>query len=109
MLRKFRGDSPRDQLLAVPDALDELLANDYFNGCFFVNVAGQFLLPHVPVQGFHPFFLISGFTVPLFLPLHVYSIHGLVRVKCSNAKNACCESNAGDARATPTAGIEERG
>ncbi|MCH8243116.1 MAG: hypothetical protein IH897_10975 [Planctomycetes bacterium] len=41
-------DSPRDQLLAVPDAVDELFANDDFNGCFFVNVAVQIPLPHVP-------------------------------------------------------------
>jgi len=50
MLRKHGGDSPRNQLLAVPDALDDLFANDDFNGCFFVNVAVQFPLPHDPAH-----------------------------------------------------------
>jgi AcrR family transcriptional regulator len=50
MLRKHGGHSPRDQLLAVPDALEELFQRDDYNGCFFVNVAVQFPLPHDPAH-----------------------------------------------------------
>lgn len=50
MLRKHGGDSPRDQILAVPDALHELFERDDYNGCFFVNVAVQFPLPHDPAH-----------------------------------------------------------
>ena len=37
-------------MLAVPDAMDELFANNDFNGCFFVNVPVQFPLPHDPAH-----------------------------------------------------------
>jgi AcrR family transcriptional regulator len=50
MLRRHGGDSARGQLLAIFDALDEFLATDDFNGCFFVNVAVQFPLPHDPAH-----------------------------------------------------------
>ncbi len=50
MLRRLGGDAPRAQLLAVPDALDELFATDGFNGCIFVNVAVQFPLAHDPAH-----------------------------------------------------------
>lgn len=50
LLRKHGGDSPRDRLLAIFDALEEVLAEDSFNGCFFINVAVQFPLPHDPAH-----------------------------------------------------------
>jgi AcrR family transcriptional regulator len=49
-LRRHGGDSARGQLLATFDALDELLATPDFNGCFFVNVAVHFPLPHDPAH-----------------------------------------------------------
>lgn len=50
MLKKHGGDKPRDQLLAIPDVLDWLFSSNDFNGCFFVNVAVQFPLPHDPAH-----------------------------------------------------------
>ena len=50
MLRRHGGDTPRGQLLAVPDALAELFCTDQFNGCIFVNVAVEFPLPHDPAH-----------------------------------------------------------
>lgn len=50
MLRKHGGDAPRDQLMAIPDALNELFERDDYNGCFFVNVAVQFPQPHDPAH-----------------------------------------------------------
>lgn len=50
MLRKHGGDKPRDQLLAIPNVLDEFLQRDDFNGCFFVNVAVQFPQAHDPAH-----------------------------------------------------------
>ncbi len=50
MLKRHGGDSPRGQLLAVPDALAELFTRDDYNGCFFVNVAVQFPQPHDPAH-----------------------------------------------------------
>jgi AcrR family transcriptional regulator len=49
-LRRLGGDAPRDQLLAIFDALDEFLASDDFNGCYFVNAAVQFPSPHDPAH-----------------------------------------------------------
>ena len=39
---------PREQLLAVFDIVDEILHLEGFRGCFFVNVAMEFPLPHDP-------------------------------------------------------------
>ncbi|MCA9286392.1 MAG: TetR family transcriptional regulator, partial [Phycisphaerales bacterium] len=50
MLRRHGGDTPRGQLLAVPDALGELFGGATYNGCMFVNVAVQFPLPHDPAH-----------------------------------------------------------
>src|SRR5262245_58630112 len=50
MLKRHGGDTPRGQLLALPDVLDEMFADDTFNGCFFVNVAVQFPQPHDPAH-----------------------------------------------------------
>jgi len=50
MLKRHGGDSPRGQLLALPDVLSEMFADDKFNGCFFINVAVQFPLPHDPAH-----------------------------------------------------------
>lgn len=50
MLRRLGGDTPRGQLLAVPDALAELFEGESYNGCMFVNVAVQFPLAHDPAH-----------------------------------------------------------
>lgn len=50
MLRRHGGDSARGQLAAVFDALEETVQATGFNGCFFVNVAVQFPLPHDPAH-----------------------------------------------------------
>jgi AcrR family transcriptional regulator len=50
MLRRHGGDTPRGQLLAVADALAELLRGDQYNGCMFINVAVQFPLTHDPAH-----------------------------------------------------------
>ena len=50
MLREHGGDRPRDQLLAVFDALDHFFANEEYNGCFFINVAVQFPNPRDPAH-----------------------------------------------------------
>jgi len=50
LLRTIGGDKPRDQLLAVADALDRAMCQGEFNGCFFVNVAVQFPQPHDPAH-----------------------------------------------------------
>ena len=49
-LRGFGGDTPRGQLLAVFDVVDELIRSDEFNGCIFVNVAVEFPLAHDPAH-----------------------------------------------------------
>ncbi|HMS17577.1 MAG TPA: TetR/AcrR family transcriptional regulator [Planctomycetota bacterium] len=50
MLRKHGGDRPRDQLLAVFDALEHYFTSEEYNGCFFINVAVQFPDPKDPAQ-----------------------------------------------------------
>jgi len=50
MLREHGGDRPRDQLLAVFDALDHVFASEEYNGCFFINVAVQFPNPRDPAH-----------------------------------------------------------
>ncbi len=50
LLRQYGGDTPRGQLEAVCDTIDHLFRRDDYNGCFFVNVAVQFPLPHDPAH-----------------------------------------------------------
>jgi AcrR family transcriptional regulator len=50
LLRKHGGDTPRGQLLAVPDVLNEIFTSDDYNGCIFINVAVEFPLPHDPAH-----------------------------------------------------------
>lgn len=50
MLKRHGGDTPKGQLLAIPDALGETISQPGYNGCIFVNVAVQFPLPHDPVH-----------------------------------------------------------
>jgi len=42
LLRRHGGDSPRGQLLALPEALREVFASSGYHGCIFINVAVQF-------------------------------------------------------------------
>jgi AcrR family transcriptional regulator len=50
MLRKYGGDRPRDQLLAVNDVLEEMFTGGGYNGCMFINVAVEFPLHHDPAH-----------------------------------------------------------
>lgn len=50
LLRKHGGDTPRGQLLAIFDALEEVFGDCEYNGCFFVNVAVEFPLAHDPAH-----------------------------------------------------------
>lgn len=50
LLREHGGDVPRDQLLALPDAVNAVLEHREFNGCFFINVAVQFPQAHDPAH-----------------------------------------------------------
>jgi len=50
MLRTHGGDTPLGQLLAIPDAMEELFGTDDFNGCIFVNVAVEFPAHHDPAN-----------------------------------------------------------
>ena len=50
ILRTHGGDSPRGQLLAVPEVLTFVFEEGEYNGCIFVNVAVEFPLKHDPVH-----------------------------------------------------------
>lgn len=50
LLRKHGGDCPRSRLLAVFDALDEVMRLPGYKGCIFVNVAVEFPSPHDPAH-----------------------------------------------------------
>jgi AcrR family transcriptional regulator len=49
-LREHGGDTPRGQLLAVFNVVDEVIHSADFNGCIFINVAVQYPLPHDPAH-----------------------------------------------------------
>ncbi|MCI0675972.1 MAG: TetR/AcrR family transcriptional regulator [Phycisphaerales bacterium] len=49
-LREYGGDTPRGQLLAVFDVIDELIRQPGYMGCIFINVAVQFPLAHDPAH-----------------------------------------------------------
>ena len=42
------GSDPRQRLLAIFDVVDQIIKLDGFRGCFFVNVAMEFPVPHDP-------------------------------------------------------------
>ena len=44
------GKSPRERLLAFFDVVTEIVRREDFRGCFFVNVAIEFPLPHDPAH-----------------------------------------------------------
>ncbi len=50
MLRRHGGDTPRGQLEAIPQAIEETVTSAGFNGCIFINVAVQFPLAHDPAH-----------------------------------------------------------
>ncbi|MCG8409157.1 MAG: TetR/AcrR family transcriptional regulator [Phycisphaerales bacterium] len=50
MVNKLGGSEPRARLLALFDAVDQIVRLDEFRGCFFVNVAMEFPLPHDPAH-----------------------------------------------------------
>ncbi len=49
-LRGHGGDTPRGQLAATFDVVDELFQSEDYNGCVFINVAVQFPLHHDPIH-----------------------------------------------------------
>ncbi|HVX62309.1 MAG TPA: TetR family transcriptional regulator [Pirellulales bacterium] len=44
------GETPVGQLRALFDVVDEIIADDEFRGCIFVNVAMEYPLPHDPAH-----------------------------------------------------------
>lgn len=50
LVRQRGGDSPEGQLRALFDVVEELIESDNYRGCFFVNVAMEFPLPHDPAH-----------------------------------------------------------
>lgn len=50
MVNELGGSKPRSRLLALFDAVDQIVRLDEFRGCFFVNVAMEFPLPHDPAH-----------------------------------------------------------
>jgi AcrR family transcriptional regulator len=50
LLRERAGDSPRAQLLALFDLLDEVFGSSGFSGCIFIRASGLYTMPHDPVN-----------------------------------------------------------
>jgi len=50
MMRRHGGDTPRGQLEALPEVMDEAVTSPGFNGCIFINAAVQFPLAHDPAH-----------------------------------------------------------
>ncbi len=50
MVEKRSGPRPGDQLRAVFDVVEEIVASDEFHGCIFVNAAMEFPLLHEPAH-----------------------------------------------------------
>jgi AcrR family transcriptional regulator len=50
IVRQRGGDSPAGQLLALFNAVENIIESDWFHGCVFVNVAIEFPLPHEPAH-----------------------------------------------------------
>ena len=50
MVRKHTAQSGADQLMALFDVVDSLVASDDFQGCIFVHAAIEFPLPHDPAH-----------------------------------------------------------
>lgn len=50
LLAVHGGNTPRDQIMALPKAFDTLFSCDSYNGCFFVNVVIDFPHHHDPAH-----------------------------------------------------------
>jgi len=50
LVRERGGDSPCNQLRALFDVVEQVIESDQYQGCFFVNVAMEFPLPHDPAH-----------------------------------------------------------
>ncbi len=50
MVRQHAAASATDQLMALFDVVDSLVASDDFQGCIFVHAAIEFPLPHDPAH-----------------------------------------------------------
>jgi AcrR family transcriptional regulator len=49
-LRKRAGDSPRAQLLAIFDLLEDVFDSDGFCGCIFIKASGNHPMPNDPIN-----------------------------------------------------------
>ena len=49
-LHDVAGSSAREQLRALFDVVEQIIHDDQFHGCIFVNAAMEFPLPHDPVH-----------------------------------------------------------
>jgi AcrR family transcriptional regulator len=49
-LQEYGGDTPRGQILAAFDVVDETVRGADYNGCIFINVAVQFPMLHDPAH-----------------------------------------------------------
>ena len=50
MVRQRGGPSPRKQLSALFDVVENIIASEDFQGCIFVNASMEFPLPHEPAH-----------------------------------------------------------
>lgn len=50
MIRERGGDTAVGQLRALFDVVEDVIESDEYRGCFFVNVAMEFPLPHDPAH-----------------------------------------------------------
>jgi AcrR family transcriptional regulator len=50
MIRERGGGTATEQLIAVFDVVEQVIEQDGFHGCIFVNAAMEFPLPHHPVH-----------------------------------------------------------
>jgi AcrR family transcriptional regulator len=73
-MRRLGGDSPRGQILAMFEYLDELFKNPEFRGCLFMNAATEFPSQHDPIHraaaahGTHLSAVVRGLLVKLRAP-----------------------------------------
>lgn len=50
LIRQRGGETPREQLLALFDVVENVIESEGFRGCVFVNVSIEFPLPHEPAH-----------------------------------------------------------
>lgn len=50
LLRQTAGDDPREQLLAIPNVIHEVVNSKDYHGCIFINVAVEYPIPNDPAN-----------------------------------------------------------